>query len=166
MARPSESRRANGRLGGSDYRALSAFRQALRKFLAFSEASAHAHGLTAQQHQAILAIRAWRGPEAMSIGELADCLMIKNHSAVGLVARLQERGLVAREASQEDRRRVLLRLTPGGEQVLEAISHANLAELRGEAEALRELLAAIQSIEERAPKGRAARKSAPAPIDR
>ena len=35
----------------------------------------------------------------MSIGELADSLLIKNHSAVGLVARLVERGLVRRHAA-------------------------------------------------------------------
>lgn len=144
-------RRKGSRLGEMDYRALGAFRQALRKFLAFSEAGARVRGLTAQQHQAILAIRAWAGPEAMSIGELADSLMIKNHSAVGLVARLQERDLVLREPSAEDRRRVLLRLTPHGEGVLEDISRANLAELRGEVAAFGDLLEALQRLEERAP---------------
>ena len=138
-------------LDDSDYRALSAFRQALRKFLAFSEAAARDHGLTAQQHQAILAIRAWSGPEPMSIGELADALMIRNHSAVGLVARLQERDLVMREPSAGDRRRVLLRLTPHGKRVLEDISRANLAELRGEVAAFRDLLESLHRLEDRPP---------------
>src|ERR1700758_132311 len=95
-------------LEAADYQSLGEFRRAIRDFLAFSEESAREQGVTAQQHQALLAIRAHIGPEAMSIGELADCLLIKNHSAVGLVARLVERSLVKRHASENDRRRVLL----------------------------------------------------------
>lgn len=141
-------RAGNAKLGEGDYRALGAFRQALRKFLAFSEASALTEGLTAQQHQAILAIRAWGGPSPISIGELGDCLLIKNHSAVGLVARLVERGLVTRTPSPEDRRRVLLHLTPEGEQVLERISRTNIKELKSEAESFQNLFAAIQHLDE------------------
>src|SRR5438067_7925486 len=68
-----------------DYKALGDFRRALREFLAFSDDAAREHGLTSQQHQALLAIRSHTGPEPMSVGELAQCLMIRNHSAVGLV---------------------------------------------------------------------------------
>ena len=106
MARTS-SRRTVPKLTEEDYAALGAFRHALRKFMAFSEAGARAHGLTAQQHQALLAIRTHAGEEPMSIGELAECLLIKNHSAVGLVGRLQDRGLVVRRISAELRPGVL-----------------------------------------------------------
>src|SRR5206468_1967639 len=73
-------------LSVDDYRSLGEFRRAIREFLAFSEESARGHGVTAQQHQALLAIKAHDGVEPMSIGELAESLMIKNHSAVGLVS--------------------------------------------------------------------------------
>jgi hypothetical protein len=46
---------------------------------------------------------------------------------------------------------VLLRLTPNGERVLEAISRANITELKAEAEAFRDLLDAIQRLEDLAP---------------
>jgi DNA-binding MarR family transcriptional regulator len=138
------------RLTQDDYQALGAFRDALRRFLRFSEAGAAALGLTPQQHQAMLAIRVYDGGEPMSVGRLAEQLMIKNHSAVGLVARLQERGLVTRETSPEDRRRVLLRLTPSAEQQLETISRNNLRELKSSAAIFNHLLATLQRLEDRA----------------
>jgi DNA-binding MarR family transcriptional regulator len=123
-----------------DYKALGDFRRAMRTFLAFSAEGAREHGLTSQQHQALLAVRTHTGPEAMTIGELADCLLIKNHSAIGLVARLVERGLADRTTSQNDRRRVLVELTPAGAEVLEIISVRNLAQLNRAAEILAGIL--------------------------
>ena len=119
-----------------DYRALGDFRQAIRQFLAFSEEGAKAHGLTSQQHQALLAIKAHPGPEPISIGDLAASLLIKNHSAVELVARLVERDLVARRDADADRRRVILSLRPRGAEVLEAISRRNLKRLNDGADIL------------------------------
>jgi len=133
---PSPSPAADDALTDADYRALGDFRQAIRQFLAFSEEGAKAHGLTSQQHQALLAIRAHPGPEPMSIGELARSLLIKNHSAVELVARLVERDLVARRDADADRRRVILALRPRGAEVLEAISRRNLERLNDGADIL------------------------------
>jgi DNA-binding MarR family transcriptional regulator len=135
------------RLEAADYQSLGEFRRAIRDFLAFSEESAREQGVTAQQHQALLAIRAHVGSEAMSIGELADCLLIKNHSAVGLVARLVERGLVKRHASESDRRRVLLTLEPRGDEVLLRISHNNLRKLTVTARSLRRVLSMLRKLE-------------------
>jgi DNA-binding MarR family transcriptional regulator len=134
------------KLEPADYRSLGDFRRAIRDFLAFSEASAHEHGVTSQQHQALLAIKAHAGPEPMSIGELADSLLIKNHSAVGLVARLVERGLVHRKASESDRRRVLLALEPRGDEVLAQISQNNIGMLAGSAKSLRRVLSTLKKL--------------------
>lgn len=136
-------------LSPEDYQALGAFRDALRRFLRFSEASAEAMGLTPQQHQAMLVIHVHPDAEPISVGQLAERLLIKNHSAVGLVARLQERGLVTRETSTEDRRRVLLKLTPAARDQLEVISRNNLRELKSNATVFNDLLATLQRIEER-----------------
>ena len=135
------------RLTPGDYQALSQFRRAIREFLAFSEESALGHGVTAQQHQALLAIRAHDGPEPMSIGELADTLLIKNHGAVGLVGRLVDRGLIVRRASETDRRRVLLLLQPSGEEILASISRDNLVKLTAATRSLRRVLATLKRIE-------------------
>ena len=142
---------STARLTPELYRAMGEFRRAMREFLAFSEEGARAHGLTSQQHQALLAIKAHEGPEPMTISELAGCLLIKTHSAVGLVGRLVERGLVERRPSAKDRRRVQLVLRPPAEQALDAISRANLEQLAGVARNLRDLLSATRDLERRAP---------------
>ena len=134
-----------------DYQALGAFREALRRFLAFSEAGAEELGLTAQQHQALLAIKAYTGDEPMTVGQLAHCLEIKSNSAVGLVKRLEERRLVTRQPSTHDRRRALLRLTPAAEQALEQISLKNLALLKSSASVFNELLATLHGLEDHGP---------------
>lgn len=132
----------------ADYQALGAFRQSLRNFLAFSEAGARALNLTPQQHQALLAIKAHVGGEAITIGELAKALIIKNHSAVGLVERLAARELVIRQASTDDRRRVLLALTPLGEQKLATISRNNFGELNRASPIFAELLTTLDKLEQ------------------
>lgn len=129
-------------LTADDYQALGEFRQAIRQFLAFSEEGARAHGLTSQQHQALLAIKAHRGPDPISIGDLAQRLLIKNHSAVELVARLIERDLVSRRDDEADRRRVVLDLRPRGADILEIISRRNLGQLRQGADILAEIIEA------------------------
>ncbi len=147
LENPSAATAPAPRLEPADYESLGEFRRAIRDFLAFSEESAREHGVTAQQHQALLAIKAHVGSEPMSIGELAESLLIKNHSAVGLVGRLVERGLVSRRASESDRRRVLLSLQPRGDEVLARISQNNIGKLAGAAKSLRRVLATLKKLE-------------------
>lgn len=142
---PERSERRTG-LSDAEYRILGDFRRAIREFLAFSEEGAIAHGITAQQHQALLAIRAHSGPEPMTVGELAESLMIKSHSAVGLVSRLEERDLVARKESAEDRRRALLELKPKGVDILETISGRNLRKIDETGEILNDMVAMVRRL--------------------
>lgn len=114
----------------SQYEHLAAFRFSLRKFLRFSEEAAGAAGLTPQQHQALLAIKGFPGRDYVTIGELAERLQIKHHSAVGLVDRLVLEKLVQRDASAEDRRCVNICLTSRGEAVLEELSALHREQLR------------------------------------
>jgi DNA-binding MarR family transcriptional regulator len=130
-------------LGDADYLALASFRCALREFLAFSEEAAQAAGLTAQQHQAILMIRGFSGDAGMTVGELAARLLLKHHTAVGLVDRLEDSGLVRRSADPRDSRRVLLGLTDKAEQALLALSGKHLEEIRRVAPELVALLRRI-----------------------
>jgi DNA-binding MarR family transcriptional regulator len=113
-----------------DYERLAAFRHQLRLFLHFSEEGARRVGLTFQQHQALLAIKGFTGRENATIGELAESLQIKPHSAVGLVDRLAAQNLVERQQGIEDRRKVYLTLTERGSELLAEISTANLGELQ------------------------------------
>lgn len=123
-----------------DYRALAGFRHALRQFLAFSEAAAAEEGLTAAQHQALLAIKGMPGGEDVSIGELAAWLGVRHHSCVGLVDRLVALSLVARQHDPADRRRITLQLTARAERKLARLSAAHREELRGLSGSLRAML--------------------------
>jgi len=115
-------------LGPAEYRTLAAFRYTLRRFLQFSDVAASAVGLTQQQYQALLVMKA--RPTTLSISELAAQLLVKHHSAVGLVDRLEEQGLVRREPSKSDRRKVVVRLTSRGTRTFEKLAVAHKAELR------------------------------------
>jgi len=109
---------------------LAAFRYALRRFLHFSEEAAQSAGLTPQQHQALLAIKGYPGRECVTVGELAERLQIRHHSAVELVDRLVAENLVARSTSAKDRRLVMVQLTSGGNEVLERLSAAHTEQLK------------------------------------
>ncbi len=115
-----------------DYATLAAFRLALRKFAAFSEAEAKVAGLTPRQHQALLAIRGGAPPGAsgIGIGELAAHLLIRHNSAVELVDRLEEAGLARRQPDAKDARRIAVALTDRAETLLRGLSTAHLRELR------------------------------------
>ncbi len=114
----------------ADYETLTAFRYALRQFLRFSEEAAGIVGLTPQQHQALLAIKGYPGRDYVTIGELAERLRIRHHSAVGLVDRLEAQNLVARQEAEADRRQVYVTVTPHGSNLLEQLAAAHRAELQ------------------------------------
>lgn len=118
------------RITKSQYELLSALRRALRRFQRFSHDAALAAGLTPQQHQALLAIKGSPGRDYLTVGELAEHLHLRHHSAVGLVDRLARRRLVRRSISRADRRRVEVRVTRAGEAAIEGLSAAHLRELR------------------------------------
>lgn len=128
------------------YELLAAFRYALRRFLHFSETAANAAGITPQHHQALLAIKGFPGRESTSVGELAERLQIRHHSAVGLVDRLVADKLVRRESSTGDHRQVIVRLTRRGEDVLEKLSELHRRQLKTLGPELRRMLARLGKL--------------------
>ena len=124
-----------------DYEALAEFRYLIRRFLEFSENAARGAGLAPQQHQALLAIRGFPAGRAVAIGDLAERLRIRHHSAVELVDRLSRAGLVVRSPDPGDQRRVLVSLTDLAEIHLASLSAAHLEELARIGPALRRILA-------------------------
>lgn len=114
-------------LGDDDFQRLLEFRDGLRRFLRWSESQARAVGLTPSQHQLLLAVRG-HGSEP-SIGDVADHLLLRHHSAVELVDRAVEAGLLRRIADPDDHRVVRLRLTPQGESKVASLAAAHLEEL-------------------------------------
>jgi DNA-binding MarR family transcriptional regulator len=117
-------------LSESEYQRLLEFRDGLRRFLRWSENQASAAGLTAAQHQLLLAIRGHGGDREPTIGDVAEHLQLRHHSAVGLVDRAEEAGLVHRSSDADDQRVVRLALTPLGRRRLERLAALHLEELR------------------------------------
>ena len=113
----------------ADYENLAAFRHALRRFVNFSTEAARVAGLTTKQHQALLAIKGARGAP-LTVGALADTLLVAPHTAAELVARLEAGGLVARVSDLADRRRVGLRLTEQADEALRALTVIHLREVK------------------------------------
>jgi DNA-binding MarR family transcriptional regulator len=127
----------------ADYHLLAHFRHHIRRFLAFSETAARRAGLTAQQHQALLAIRASQ-EHGTTIGDLAKWIGIRPHSAVGLINRLVRGGWIDREQGKQDRRQVFLYLTRKGERVLSTLSLQHRSELSRLGPILRAILTRIE----------------------
>lgn len=120
---------AGATLTQADYENLAAFRHALRRFVNFSTEAARDAGLTTQQHQALLAIKGHRGG-ALTIGALADTLLVAPHTAAELVVRLEASDLVSRVPDPSDRRRVGLQLTRQADEALRKLSLMHLREVR------------------------------------
>lgn len=131
------------RLTDADYHRLLAVRTQLRRFEHWSAEQARARGLTAAQHQLLLAVRGHAGPRPPTIGDVAGYLMVRHNTAVELIDRTQELGLLERFRDPADHRVVRLALTRTGHARLSALSAAHLEELARLAPLLGEL-AAVQ----------------------
>ena len=114
----------------SDYQALAEFRYQIRRILRFSEEAAYVADLEPQQHQLMLAIKGLPEGRKATVGDLAERLQIRHHSTVELIDRLVKRGFVERHRDEDDQRRVIVSLTPQGEEVLYTLSRHMLTELR------------------------------------
>jgi len=141
IATRSAARTEGEPLTDADYARLADFRHALRSFLNFSETAVARVGLTGQQYQALLVVRATPAATEMTVSELARQLLIKHHSAVGLVDRLVDQALLVRAASRADRRKVELRLTGKGTRVLGRLAGLHRHELEHAGPKLSALLA-------------------------
>lgn len=118
-----------------EFAALARFRYTLRKFLAFSEQAAGEVGMTTQWYQALLVIKTRGAEQPVSVGDLAEELLIKDHSAAELVSRLVEAKLVRRKVDPSDRRRSLLLMTPLADRCLAKLAAVHLERLREDSDA-------------------------------
>lgn len=116
-------------LGDDDYRRLLELRTGLRRFLRWSERAAQAAGLTPAQHQLLLAVRGHPDPRGPTVGDVAEHLLLRHHSAVGLIDRAQAAGLVRRSPDADNSSAVRLQLTERGARQLEALSELHVDEL-------------------------------------
>jgi DNA-binding MarR family transcriptional regulator len=129
-------------LSAERYRALFDFRYSVRRFQQFSENAARSAGLEPRQHQMLLAIRA-ADRETLTVGDIAERLIIRHHSAAELIRRTEERGLVTRTRGAQDRRQVFIQLTPLGVQSLSGLAASHHRELQSAAP---DLIRSLQRI--------------------
>jgi DNA-binding MarR family transcriptional regulator len=123
-----------------DYQRLLVFRTQLREFLRWSEQTAHDSGLTPSLHQLLLVIRGHPTTPGPTIGQAADALHIRHHSAVELTQRAETTGLIRRERDPIDQRRIHLELTDHGRQQLETLTRKHLPRIQALANILDQVL--------------------------
>lgn len=111
------------------HRTLAEFRHQLRTYLLASEKAVHGAGLHTQQHQLLLAVAGAPRDVSPSIAYAAELLGLKHNSAVELVDRCEQQGLLHRTTDPNDRRRVRLEVTRRGQEVLDRLSQVHLQEL-------------------------------------
>lgn len=129
--------------GGNAVETLAKFRQTLRHYLAFAERAAAVEGVTPQQFQVLLAIKGRTDSDRMSVGMLAEAMLIAPHTALELAQRLRDAGLLSIVPDPSDGRRRLLALTPAARDILGRLTTAHLAELQERGGLLLSLLSKI-----------------------
>ena len=137
-------------LDQSDFEHLLALRTGLRQFLYWSEQQAKATGITPGQHQLLLVIKGHPDPAGPNVSDVANYLMLRHHSAVGLIDRAVAAGLVTRRPDAANHSSVRLTLTPFGIEKLDRLSETHLEELKHLAPAMRSLWDALEAREQAA----------------
>lgn len=89
-------------------------RRIMRAMDVYSRQLATSHGLTGPQ---MLCLREITTHGSLTTGTLARGMALSPATLTGILDRLEARGLVSRERRPEDKRRVLVSLTPHGRQM-------------------------------------------------
>lgn len=114
----------------AQYRQLADLRFHIRRYLQFSEHVARTHSIEPQQHQLMLTIKGLPPDTNPTVSALANRLCLRHHSTVELINRLVERGAAVRKPCTQDRRQVLVELTPQGEELLAELTAHHDQELQ------------------------------------
>ena len=128
----------------SDFEHLLQLRTGLRQFLRWSEQQAKAAGLTPAKHQLLLAIRGHPDAAGPTIGDVANYLVLRHHSAVELIDRAARDGLVKRTPDPVSKSVVRVTLTAAGAEKLDALAETHLQELAHLAPTMRVLWQALE----------------------
>ena len=134
------------RLTDGEFAALARFRAAMRGYFHAAEVAARDVGLTAAQHQLLLAVRGTTPDLPPSVSELSRSLYLKVHSTMGLIARAERAGLVHTWTDDRDARRQLVAITAKGARLIALLYESHKRELLG---ARGELLDALRHLDER-----------------
>jgi MarR family 2-MHQ and catechol resistance regulon transcriptional repressor len=92
--------------------------ECLQGFERFSGESVRQTGLTHAQFDIIATLGNTPG---MSYKELGERTLITKGTLTGVIERLEQKGLVARERSSDDKRSFFVRLTPAGDELFRVV---------------------------------------------
>lgn len=134
-------------LRDADYRNLAEFRYQLRRFLRYTEDESRKAGIEPQHYLLLIATKGMPEKMPATLTNIAERLQLKHNSIVELVDRCVDRGLVFRAADPNDRRTVVVRLTPLGEATLEKLAALFQKQVRHLAPELVSVLQALVSGE-------------------
>lgn len=86
---------------------------------------ANEFGTTLPRFDALAALD--RFPEGLTMGALSERLLVSNGNVTGVIARLQDEGLVLRTASKQDRRAFHVKLTRKGKRAFQEMAKGHEA---------------------------------------
>jgi DNA-binding MarR family transcriptional regulator len=135
---------------------LAEFRYRLRGLLNFSEGVAEEAGLHPQQYQLLQVVAAVPKDEMPTIAYVAARLYLRHNSTVELVNRTERQGMLKREIDADDHRKVLLRLTPRGKELLTLLVEEHYAQLKQWAPEMIEVLRNVTGEGDEASQGKSA----------
>lgn len=141
-------------LAQPEFERLLELRTGLRKFLRWSEEQARGAGLTPAKHQLLLAVKGHPEAEGPTVGDIANYLVLRHHSAVELIDRAEADGLVRRDPDVDNRSAVRVTLTPLGMEKLDALTKTHVQELAHLAPTMNSLWAAIERADDDHPAAR------------
>ncbi|MBU6427859.1 MAG: MarR family transcriptional regulator [Cyanobacteria bacterium REEB65] len=130
------------------YDQLAEFRSHLRRYLQFSEELVRSEGVEPQQYLLLLMIKGLPRGHKPTITTIAERLHIRHHSAVELVTRAADSGLIERTRCEDDRREVHLKILPAGESILSKAAVGHYLRLRsGDGQALIDAISRVLDTE-------------------
>jgi MarR family 2-MHQ and catechol resistance regulon transcriptional repressor len=107
--------------------------RAYQTFSAFSETHIRQFDLTPAQFDVIATLGNTNG---MSMGEIGEKTLITKGTLTGVIDRLIQKQLVVREIPSDNRRSVIVQLTPRGKHLFEQVFPAHIAHLKEQFEKL------------------------------
>lgn len=143
-------------LSVAQFQRLAEFRFQLRRFLYFSHAAAERMGLRPQQFQLMQCVYGMPDELDPTIANVAARMLLRHNSAVELVDRTIEQGLLRRSSDPTDHRRILLRVTALGERLLASLAEYHMEELEQAGPELIRALKRVASMKAEPRKGMAA----------
>jgi DNA-binding MarR family transcriptional regulator len=98
-----------------DLRILQSLRRIIRAIDIHSHKLAHTYNITGPQLGCLLAVKE-NGP--LTSGNVAKEIYLSPSTVVGIIDRLEKKGLVVRSRDSRDRRQVYVSITPSGEKLI------------------------------------------------